>query len=57
VLLQRLDDLLFRESALTHVRLPGNGLYPKLGAFKGSRSAALRDVACSLTDKSACGWW
>jgi hypothetical protein len=31
MLLQHLDDLLFRESALTHVRLPKERTLPKNG--------------------------
>ena len=37
VLLQNLDDLLFGESALTHVRLPKERTLPKTGGVYGER--------------------
>jgi hypothetical protein len=36
VLLENLDDLLFGESALAHVRLPKERPLHKTGAFKGA---------------------
>jgi hypothetical protein len=48
VLLQNLGDLLFCESALTHVRLPKNGLYPKSRAFRGSRSTGSNSINAPL---------